>query len=209
MGKDRKASIIKARSKDLSSKGIAPFLSNVITFWLSHLAVRQIELPSILAYVIILCKLTEERGNIFAVRYHHYLQNHLLDKVRIGEKFNLDQWLSIEQDHIIRKIESRTSHPQFEHPKAPGGAKDRPAIERPPRPTRQPSKPPAPIRQARKIVCFKHRPHEGVKCSDRECHRTKEHLDTSQADQLVRFERASAAAEAKKRKASLPSNQSR
>jgi len=95
---------------------------------------------------------------------------------------------------LIRKLESRQTQsnlpPQrryLETPKKQG-------------PYRDPFKTPpnADQKKFRRLVCLKHRPDLGQKCTDPECLRSKEHLDTTKADLLTRFQRASRAAESKK-----------
>jgi hypothetical protein len=59
---------------------------------------------------------------------------------------------------------------------------------------------------------LKHRPHENQWCKHPDCLREKEHLDTRKADLLIRFQKASQAAEARKSASGgskLPLNQSR
>jgi hypothetical protein len=169
---------------------------------LSHLAVKQIELPSILAYISILCKISEERGTSFAMRYHYYLHNNILDRIRTSERFELDSCLAVEQGLIIRKIESRPVNPLRT------GRNEAEKTDRriPPRAfTGQHIN-----KFKRKLVCLKHRPHENARCSNPECLKTKEHLDTTIPELLSRFQKASSAAEAKKpRSSNQPSNQKR
>ena len=195
LDRDKRSALRKARAKDLSSKGFASFLSNILTFLLSHLAVGQIELPSILAYVVVLCKVSEERGSNSAMRYHYLLHNHISDRIRVGERFRLDQYFSSELDHIIRKLESR--QPQV-HLTAPPPLRERPAPRRP-----LPVTKPEPSRGGPKeLVCFKHRPRENQKCQDSSCLKSKEHLDTNQPDLLARWTKAHQAFERSKK----PSN---
>ena len=204
LGRDRRSALVKQRSRDLGSKGLAPFLSNVITFLLSHLAIRQVDLASILAYVTILCKLSEERSLAVAIRYHYYLHNHMADRFRIGERHSIDHYISVEQDFILRRIESRA--PPRTVPPRRDLPDDVPARQLTDTPNRNPRAP----KFSRKLICFRHRPHENVKCSDAECLRLREHLDTSKPELLERFQRAQQAADSKKkRKSELPSNQSR
>jgi hypothetical protein len=183
LDRDKRSALHKARSKDLGSKGFASFLSNVLTFLLSHLAVGQIELPSVVAYISILCKVSEERGSTSAMKYHYLLQNHILDRIRVGDRFHLDKFFSVESDSIIRKLESR--YPQvtlaaYQH------VKDRPAPKRQIPPIKQP-----PIKLSqKKLICFKHRPHENQRCQDQACLKSKEHLDTLLPGQLARWTKA-------------------
>ena len=102
LDRDKRSLSHKTRAKDLGSKGFASFLSNVLTFLLSHLAIGQIELPSIVAYISVLCKISEERGSTSAMKYHHLLHNHVLDRIRVGERFRLDQFFSTEIDSVTR-----------------------------------------------------------------------------------------------------------
>ena len=195
LSKDRKSTLIKTRSKDLGSKGFASFLSNITTFLLSHLAIKQIETPTIIAYLAILCKLAEERGSSFSIRYRNLLHSQILDKIRSSERFSLNDQFSTEQDSIIRKIESRPSPAQLTIQKSDFDS-DKGRIRWEPIKTRIPDK------LIRKLVCLKHRPHENLRCLDPECLRTKEHLDTTKPDQLFRYQRASQAADARKSKTS-------
>jgi hypothetical protein len=207
LSKEKKSNLLKSRSKDLGSKGFASFLSNVMTFMLSHLAIRQIELPTIVSYISILCRFAEERGSAFAIRYHNLLHNQVLDRIRISEKFSLDQLFSNEQDSLIRKIESRQQNNQTITVRTDYDPTKKPILRTPPKVQNQ-------DRQSRKLVCLKHRPHENVRCSDPDCQKSKEHLDTTKPDLLIRFNRAAQAAEARKSgsrgsSSKLPSNQSR
>jgi hypothetical protein len=117
------------------------------------------------------------------MKYHHLLQNHILDRIRVGERFHLDQFFSVESDSIIRKLESR--YPQvtlaaYQH------VRDRPPPKRQIPPIKQP-----PIKLSqKKLICFKHRPHENQRCQDQACLKSKEHLDTSLPDQLARWTKA-------------------
>jgi hypothetical protein len=203
LSKEKRISLLKHRSLNLGSKGFSSFISNIITFLLSHLAIRQIDLPTIVAYIAILCKLAEERGSSFAIRYHNLLHNQVLDKIRASDRFSLDDYLSSEQDSIIRKLESRQP-PALNHQQVRDG--DQASFQK----LRQ-DRTIVKDRQKRKLICFKHRPHENIRCSDPECLKSKEHLDTSKPDLLVRYQKASQAAESRKSasKPLLPSNQRR
>ena len=192
LDRDKRSLLHKTRAKDLGSKGFASFLSNILTFLLSHLAIGQIELPSILAYISVLCKVSEERGSSSAMKYHYLLHNHVLDRIRVGERFRLDQFFSTEIDSIIRKLESRQPQAVLTSYQP---VRDRQAPRRPPPVSRQaPSKP-----SSKKLVCFKHRPHENQKCQDQACIRSKEHLDTNQPDLLSRWNKAHQAFERSKK----------
>ena len=195
LDRDKRSALHKARAKDLGSKGFASFISNILTFLLSHLAIGQIELPSIVAYISVLCKISEERGSSAAMRYHYLLHNHVLDHIRVGERFRLDQFFSSEVDGVVRKLESR--QPPV-HLTSNQTTRDRPNPRRPPVVTKVP--PPRTI--SKKLVCFKHRPHENQICKDQSCLKTKEHLDAAQPDQLARWTKAHQAFERGKK----PSN---
>jgi hypothetical protein len=193
LDRGKRSSLHKARAKDLGSKGFASFLSNVLTFMLAHLAVGELELPSIVAYISILCKISEERGSSNAMKYHYLIHNHLLDRIRVGERVKLDHYFSSELDPILRKLEIR--HPVVSSQKAdPPRRSDRPVKLS--KAVRAPSK---------RLICFKHRPHENIRCQDSSCLKSKDHLDTNVADQLARFQRAHQAFERSKK----PANQRR
>jgi hypothetical protein len=209
LGKDKRIQVLKNRNRDLGSKGFSSFLSNIVTFLISHLAIQQIDLSSILAYVVVLCKLAEERGSAFAVRYHHLLHNQILDKIRMSDHFALDSMFCQEQDHVIRKLESRSNLYQSvkDQNRVNTTVDHRDVVLKKPKHDRTPIK----IdnnRSVRKLVCFKHKPHEGSKCNDPKC--DKDHLDTTKPDLLIRYQKAIQSSESKRTNSTKsPLNQGR
>ena len=185
-----------------------PFCLTSLLFLVSHLAVHQIDLSSILAYIVALCKLAEERGSAFAVRYHHLLHNQILDRIRMSDHFTLDSIFCKEQDHVIRKLESRSNLYQSvkDQNRVITTADHREVVSKKPKIDRTPIK--SDHRSVRKLVCFKHKPHEGSKCNDPKC--DKDHLDTTKPDLLIRYQKATQSSESKRtNNAKLPLNQAR
>ena len=203
LNKDKRIQALKARSHDLGSKGFASFLSNVSTFLMSHLAVRQIEIASVISYIMVLCKLAEERGSAFAIRYHNLLHNQVLDRIRMSDRFYLDDVFCQEQDYVVRKLESRSSLLQKDRHTLVTDHKD--SVIKKPKYDRTPTKVETKIR---KLICFKHKPHEGSKCTDPAC--DKDHLDTTKPDLLIRYQKAVQSSESRRPSSGkLPLNQRR
>ena len=181
LSKTHRENLVKDRSKDIAGKGFAIFLQNVVCFLMCHLALRQLELPTILAYIMVLARLSEERSVKFAFRYHQTVQHRILEKIKRRETFSIDGYLTAESESIVRKLEAST------HSKPPPRP-DPVILRKPDKPVKTP--PAATGKEDRRPICFSHKPHEGVNCSDKECKRLRLHLDTSKPADLERFNRA-------------------
>ena len=229
VGKTDKDAFIGDREKNITSRGFATFLQNVITFWMAHLAARQVGLAAILGQVATLAKLAEERSISFAYRYHNLQITDIQEAIKTRKEFCLDERIGHEDESIIKRLDQQDKKPQK------GGEKPLAMKGRPPwesgrgsgnsNRTRSPARrqlpehlqrgseagnqPKAPEvgwasggrAERRRLICLRHRPDRGQMCRDPKCLKEKQHLDTSKPDLLARFEAAERAHHQKKDRA--------
>ena len=196
-----------ARSKG-GLQGAASFLSNATVFWLSHLAIGQVDLASVLAHLLLLIRLIEEHSVSYASSYLNCLLIELLEKQKASVFVDVSEFISSRQDRILTRLDLKLgSRPArvdklgardkgagrggLVKDKAPGKVKGgKPSVAAPAR-VQAGSRPPAVPSPAsgkggaRQQICFSENTLEDKKCSNTSCPRL--HLDTRLPADLDRF----------------------
>ena len=190
LGAQAKADLIKRRSGDIVGGGLARLLANVSTYWLAHCAAGQISIVHVLAHLLSLVRLAEERTVEYAYRYSLALHTRMSDDIRAGRAFPLGLILSdIDQSTVDRMdiaAARRAAHSrQSALPARAAGGTPTP-------PERAPTARADTVHSPRKApVCFDHDPLNGRLCpAGAGC--VKEHLDTRQDAEAKRFRLAKA-----------------
>ena len=187
-----------------AAHSVVSFLNNTSVFWLSHLAIGEVSLPSVMAHQLLLLRLIKEESLAFAVSYEHRLQLFLADEARAGNTRDVSFDISYVIDSLRRDLDNarKPTPPHVAPVKAvPAGAAAR-AAAAPKAAARKgggkgggSGKAVAALGQppVRKRVCLKHDSRAGKTCRDSKCMSELEHLDTAQPALAERFDRASAA----------------
>jgi hypothetical protein len=80
------------------------FLTNTLVYWLSHLAVGLVSLTAVVCHILSLLQLSVTHSKELAMDYTVHLQTAILDELKGGGTFNLDQKISYIDDRILGKI---------------------------------------------------------------------------------------------------------
>ena len=211
-------SLLASRKSSFDRTSVPVFLSNTLSFWLSHMAIGKVQMSSVLAHTCLLLRMVEEHSLLFAQKYESALLTLLVDLQKSGDLTGLDDRLCTEDDKIVQRLRLDSSRPQFaladrERPRreprlkaiedqAPGPRNPRRGVL----PTGQaifPSKGKGKGREKgdrrrdaatppdggrRPPMCLDHAVHLNIKCTQRGC--AKEHLDTAVPALKERYERA-------------------
>ena len=199
-----KSALLRDRLRGASTGGLARLLNSILVYWLSHLILDQFHLGHLFAHILLLLRMAEEHSTNYVERYEQLFSASLLERVKAGERFSLGDALARRDRDVLYRIDvtapraGKTSTPPSKPPlpRAPRATPAAPPAV--PRAARTPaagrSAPNGSSRQSpRKPVCFAHHPAEGKTCSDAACLHEKEHLDTKNPDELLRWDRARAA----------------
>ena len=81
------------QSSRRSSQDLGPFLGNVATWGLAHIAAGSFDLSDPFVYFFVLLRLQDEYGASFSKKYHTRLVEDLLSKIRAGEHFTIGPYL--------------------------------------------------------------------------------------------------------------------
>ena len=205
------SALIKKWKSSIGTDG-AITLACVQCLWLSHASVGLVSFNSVFIFMSVALRMQADRGVQFFTSYFRKLLHHIQLEIKGGTTATLDSFLVAPVEKIILSLEldQRPSgaQPIVATPKVKAGkqrsrsrSKTRPvkpgANGSDSKPLKQDGGRPTPKKTARPKVCFQHDPRNskvcpnGTKCSN-------EHLDTSQADQAQRFDRAFAAFKGKK-----------
>jgi len=211
------------RMKRHSSAPLAATLGNIITFWMSHVAVGIVAVESVFIHLFHLIQLAEEHSTDFVARYERLLMVKLHCTLRSDpqsfrvrpalERVDSDIVADLVRESLIARA-SEAARAKVADRKQPEARKifsptrrDKtqdapPASEQPAKGggrqsggTSQPPQPDAKVAAARtkRQVCFSHDPAKGTRCSDAQCQASKDHLDTAQPALRTRFDQAKAA----------------
>ena len=213
----RKA-VITQREKKL--EGTARLINNVSCFWLSHFAIGEVSITAVFAHVLLISRIADERSSDFASKYVLLFNEHLKDRIKSSEAFDLSAAIATKDLVVWQRLElqelthSRPSQQPNLRARGSGGARGRggsqasrhsaPAPVSPGEP-RLPFPPPLPVLRPtgprvasgpKRPVCFDNDPRSNRSCaSGAAC--LKEHLDTKHPDQARRFDAAKAASAAR------------
>ena len=205
-----------------SLQGILAFLGNVATCWLSHAVVGACSFSAVFTHLLLLIKLADENSTDFIRRYERRLQTKLLAEFRAYSRPpDISTALEVLDDDIVAKLirddfQRRPREAPFRGKGRPEDRRERTPRRSPRRDTKQratreassekdraPRDRPTDDRQPRDPgaarrppICFDHDPASGKRCANfRTCKATREHLDTSKADEKARYDKAKAAFE--------------
>ena len=133
----RKAMVTKRRN-GFDRASFTQFMGNILSFWLSHMALGQVTQGAVLCHVCLLTKMADEHGTSFAQKYEAHLVMYLGDKQKSAPLHKLDRYLRTVDERILQRLvlSQKTGGPR------PPGAPEGPGIPAP-RPPRgpDPSKP--------------------------------------------------------------------
>ena len=131
-------SLVAHREKGLDTA--SKLLSNASCFWLSHFAVGEVSLAAVLAHLLLLLRISDERSSNFAQRYALLFHERLKDRIKASEHFSLDEAIST-KDSVVwqRLLEER---PLYSTPPPPDGRKGNGRGTRTPGPAQDPPFPP-------------------------------------------------------------------
>ena len=180
----------------------AALCNSVGAFYLSHAAIGAVEILSVLAHLLILLRLADERTLATATTYSAMLQTSLHTRIAEGEKFSIDDAISRIDHNILRQAEAQARQELRFVPRPPDPATPRSPPRRPPRKVPRPDlRPPR-----RPPVCFDNDPASGRKCSIKNCPKT--HLDTTKPEELARYSKAHESFQLRKKAASAAGTRS-
>jgi len=187
-----------------SPHSAASLCNAAAAFWLSHAAIGQVELGSVLAHLLVLLRLADERGLDVTIRYVSLLHQELHTRITEGEEFSLDGVISKIDHNLVRRAEPRrvelTPAPSQKAARRPKAGSEG-LSKNPPESAKPAAASPAVVPNRNVPVCFAHDPASGRTCPNlKTC--SKAHLDTTKPDDLERFSRARSAFDKKKGKSS-------
>jgi hypothetical protein len=203
-------------------------LGNVVTWGLVHIALEQFTLVHLFQHITNLLRITDVFDIATAVTYHNRLIAHCERKINAGQAFAIGPKLSVIDDSIITDLRLRGIEASKEKgtPKGPKGdpkgrhkgnlgkgdlgkgIRSKKEWKGDPKAGRKGdhlrANPRGKGPAAGPFICFKHDPRNGKQCIDAAClaDPSKEHLETADAHQGARFDRAQAIFEARKKKGS-------
>ena len=94
--------LLAKREKGLSS--LSSIHSNTATFWLSHLAAGAVDTAAVLAHLLLLIKLADERSVTFSSRYLLLFHARLRDRIKASEHFDLNVAISELDPNVFQRI---------------------------------------------------------------------------------------------------------
>ena len=191
------------------AKSLANLLSVVANYWLSHMSAGAVTLPAVLAHILQVVRVAQERSVAFAYTYVSRLQARLVSDIKSGLSFDLNERISGRDASVFNQVElevlREAGRPDPKGVASPWGSgryrKDQPPPrggQPPPRAPRPPAPPPTPPTGAKtepakqRLVCFQHDPAGSHRCTVRGCR--YEHVDTRTPEGLKRFQQAKQAA---------------
>ena len=188
--------LILARSK-AAPLSAAAFINSVSAYWLSHAAMGQVSIPTVLAHVLLVSRICDKHSLSFAVRYISHLQAGFHSKINNATPFDLEKALGeldidalrlaqLEQDRDGGSRRDSVTLPLKAAPGA-GNGKGKGKDKRGGPPAIPP--PEDPPRKERLQVCFAHDPASKKFCPHIATCR-KEHLDTTQENLRSRYTKA-------------------
>ena len=189
------------RAKNMESSSSVDFISNILTFWLSHSAAGAVSLLSVFAHIMVILKMCHDHSSKFAIRYERRLVIRVQELLRIDSSVNIDSKISFLDPGIVTTLELEDAR-QWSGPRAPHSqplptARTTRKDETKPRDDskKRPLKDSVRLDNSvkKKYVCFDHDPASKATCSKTKC--TFEHLDTTKPDLRARWLQAKAAAE--------------
>ena len=209
---DRKAAI-KSYSSGVGTS-CPRALGCISNFWLAHSAVGLCSPLAVFGHMLLFNRLCCERDLQYALSYERKFVLKALFFIKSGNSFSLDSSLVSEDsgisvilnaDWTARKASSPSQKGTKGAEKGSKGAgklKDSAALK-----GKGTGKSPSkvlPVYTRRLPVCFSHHPASGTTCNDASCQ--KQHLDTKDASQLERFNRARAAFDSAQANVAKPSS---
>ena len=190
-----KTALLKSwRSRTSTDPAMA--LSSICSFWLSHAVVGALPFQTVLAHILVLLQLLQERGVAFMVNYERQLRLRIESHIRADTTKVIDEYLITLQKDLVVQIDVqavRAAAPQPVRPTAPvdqtrgrgsggksSGRGERqvpaPAVPGPvAKESKGSGKSTGKVKKAR--ICFEHDPAKGLACPrGDQC--PNDHLDT-------------------------------
>ena len=194
-----------ARSK-VAPTSSAALVNSLAAYWLSHAALGQVSVQTVLAHILLVCRLCDQHSLHFAVKYLSRLSAHTHSRIANGESVDLDHTLTevdidvlrlthFEQERARVRDRAPAAPPVGVPPKEKG--KGRGKRDPPPSGSGGGEAPPSRPRH----ICFLHDPANNLTCSKGSACGA-EHLDTRQEPLKQRFVRAKASFDKRKGKIS-------
>jgi len=74
-----------------------PFLSNILTWGVAHVAAKSFALSDLFVYLLVLLRLQDEYGDGVPKRYPDRLMNNIMNRVRSNDRFDIGPLLRVRQ----------------------------------------------------------------------------------------------------------------
>jgi len=181
----------------------AQLLTNSLTFWLGHIAIGAVSWQAVFAHLALLIRVCEDEGPFYARKYILHLRLDILTGIRSGKKVSIDGCISEMNLDVARIVRL-----ELDSKPAPAQASDAPAetVANPRGKGRGKQKGckrgefggsggggggkqgGGKNANGRRPICFASDPANNLYCSVKNC--DKEHIDTSNAANASRFNKA-------------------